>query len=98
MSQQFNFNMCQVCINCNAWIQPDVKTVICSDCQFDNEKFAEFFLFCDSLENEFGKAAINRYRSRLDASRTTTKLNYGWIPYILAILSSIILGVLSNVF
>jgi hypothetical protein len=95
MPQQFYFKMCQVCINCGGWIYPRGETAICGNCQFDNEKFAEFFIFCNYLENELGKA----YSSRFYAARTQERnfgLNFGWLPDILAIMSAITLGVLTN--
>lgn len=104
MPLSFFFKLCQVCINCGSWANPRVETAVCSHCQFDNEKFAEFFLFCDSLgkglniiENDYLKNKINprEYQERLYAARTH-ELNYGWLPDVLAILSIITLGVLTN--
>lgn len=98
MPQHFYFTMCQVCINCGAWTNAHGETAICSSCQFDNEQFAEFFVFCNSLENELGKASFGKYNSRFYTAHRerTPRLNYGWLPDILAVLSAITLGVLTN--
>ncbi len=95
MPLSFFYKLCQVCINCGSWANPRVDTAVCSHCQFDNEKFAEFFIFCNSLENELGTNRFRNYSSKFYEAKTH-ELNYGWLPDILAILSAITLGVLTK--
>lgn len=77
----------QMCIRCGVWIHVlgGTTTAVCNECHFDNKDFAEFFVFCHLLENEL--TASYAYQERLYEARNR-ELNYGWLPDILAILST----------
>ncbi len=90
MKSDFDYRMCQICINCNRWFNnPSIK---CDYCGFDNSEFVEFYTLCHFLDKNFPSS---KYLYQLIDARKI-ELNYGWSPYILALLSAIVLGFLTS--
>jgi len=83
----------QICLNCSSWLK---NSTICDVCQHDNSVYAEFYALCNSLEIEMGQG-INAfaYERRL-RTLSTRELRHGWLPDLLAIISALVLGILTN--
>lgn len=83
----------QLCLNCRSWLK---NSTICDVCQHDNSLYANFYALCNSLENELGQGAnAFAYERRLRAL-STRELRHGWLPDLLAIISALVLGILTN--
>ncbi|MCB9444015.1 MAG: hypothetical protein H6669_07240 [Ardenticatenaceae bacterium] len=83
----------QICLNCRSWLK---DSTICDVCQHDNSLYADFYALCNSLEDELGQGVnVFTYERKLQAL-VTRELRHGWLPDLLAIISALVLGILTN--
>ena len=89
----------QICLNCRSWLR---NSAVCHVCQHDNSPFVDFYAFCNDLENQLGQGAkAFSYAQRIRALKKTREgiwgeLQHGWLPDGLAIISALVLGILTN--
>ena len=86
----------QVCISCGNFIglYPfNFNRAHCEYCGYDGDIFLEFYFHCQQLEEGMNNNVTTSGKLREAAHE---KLMYGWMPNLLAILSAIVLGILTN--
>lgn len=85
-----------VCIKCGHYINSrpfEFNNACCEHCGYDGGVFLEFYDYCNRLEN----GLIHNYAVTEKLKDTArTELNHGWAPDLLAIISAMILGILTN--
>nr|VFK12730.1 MAG: hypothetical protein BECKLFY1418C_GA0070996_100161 [Candidatus Kentron sp. LFY] len=86
----------QICIKCGDYIGTypfDAnKKVRCEHCNHNGYDFLEFYYYCQDLED-----ALNDSHFSVKLIRTAkNELNHGYMPDALAIISALLLGILTN--
>lgn len=81
------------CLNCGAWYERKPHS-LCPSCgQQPNSATRTFYAWCLAIEKDFHPTNLDQFRKALVGHE---ELHYGWSDTVLALVSAIGLGVLSN--
>ena len=89
-----------ICPNCGNWLtiksySSHFEELECDNCNTLINQYSDFYILCHVLDYEIFND--NRYRNRIiEARESVLRLNSGWSPDFLAILSGFVLGILTN--
>lgn len=82
-----------VCLNCGAWYER-IPNSVCPSCgQQPNPATVEFYEWCLVIERDFRPTNLDQFRKALVGHED---LRHGWSDAVLALISAIGLGILSN--
>lgn len=82
-----------VCLNCGAWYERTPHSVCLSCGQQPHPAAVEFYEWCLAIEKDFHPTNLDQFRKALVGHE---ELHYGWSDTVLALISAIGLGILSN--
>jgi hypothetical protein len=88
-----------VCLNCGAWYERTFHSVCPSCGQQPDPAAVGFYEWCLAIEKDFHPTNLGQFRKALIGHKALPyqfELQYGWSDTVLALISAIGLGILSN--